>query len=111
MILQKTVQVSLRAHELSSLCIHFCVPGACGQNAPRAGTPARPVTPSQALREYSDFAMSHDGNALRGKELFSSEQRTACVTCHSVDATSGKAGPDLFAVADKFPRSDMITAL
>ena len=80
--LQKTVQGSLRTLALSSLCMHLCVPGVCGQNAPR--------TPIPALREYRDFAMGHDGNALRGQELFSSEQRTACVKCHSADGTSGK---------------------
>jgi len=101
--LQKTVQGSLRTLALSSLCMHLCVPGACGQNALR--------TPIPALREYRDFAMGHDGNALRGQELFSSEQRTACVKCHSADGTSGKAGPDLFAVADKFPRRDLINAV
>ena len=96
MILQKPIQGSLRALALSSLCIHFCVPGACGQNAPRAATPARPVTPSQELKEYRDFAMLHDGNALRGKELFHSEQRTACVKCHSVDGTSGIALAEIY---------------
>ncbi|HKS36077.1 MAG TPA: PQQ-dependent sugar dehydrogenase [Verrucomicrobiae bacterium] len=51
--------------------------------------------------------MNRDGNPLRGKELFFSEQR-GCSKCHSVDGSSGKAGPDLFAVGDKFPRRELI---
>jgi putative heme-binding domain-containing protein len=55
--------------------------------------------------------MNHDGNPLRGKELFFSEQQVACSKCHSVDGTSSKAGPDLFAVGDKFPRQELIVAV
>jgi len=73
--------------------------------------PSPQTNPARALREYRDFAMGHDGNAARGRELFLSEQLTACVKCHTVDGSSGKAGPDLFAVGDKFPRSALIRAV
>ncbi|HEU0010863.1 MAG TPA: PQQ-dependent sugar dehydrogenase [Verrucomicrobiae bacterium] len=63
------------------------------------------------LREYRDYAMGHDGNAARGRELFLDEQRAACAKCHSVDGSSGKAGPDLYAVGDKFPRRELILAV
>src|SRR5690242_19217816 len=63
---------------------------------------------ARQIKEYRDFAMGHDGNAVRGRELFLSVQRTACANCHSVDGSSTKAGPDLFAVVDKFPRGDLI---
>lgn len=55
--------------------------------------------------------MGRDGNAARGRELFNNEQRAACVKCHSVDGSSGKAGPDLYAVGDKFPRRELIRAV
>src|SRR6266508_4446229 len=67
--------------------------------------------PARQLREYRDVAMGHDGNAARGRDLFNDEQRTACVKCHSVDGSSSKAGPDLFAVGDKFPRRELIRAV
>jgi len=70
-----------------------------------------PADQARQLREYRDFAMSHDGNAAHGRELFNDEQRAACVKCHSVDGASGKAGPDLFAVGDKFPRRELIRAV
>jgi putative heme-binding domain-containing protein len=55
--------------------------------------------------------MGRDGNAARGQELFNNEQRLACAKCHSVDGSSGKAGPDLFAAGDKFPRRELIRAV
>src|SRR5438093_1162222 len=63
---------------------------------------------SQQLREYHDFAMSHDGNVSRGRNLFNDERRLACAKCHSVDGTGSKAGPDLMAVGDAYPRGDII---
>lgn len=73
--------------------------------------PAPPSDPARQLREYRDYAMAHDGDAARGRQLFLSEQRAACVKCHSTDGTSAKAGPDLYAVGDKFPRSELIRAV
>src|SRR6266576_6720017 len=72
---------------------------------------ARPNDPARQLREYRDFATGQDGNAAHGRELFNNEQRAACFKCHSVDGTSSKAGPDLYAVGDKSPRPDLITAV
>src|SRR5882672_8683768 len=70
-----------------------------------------PTASVRPLREYRDFAMTHDGSAVRGREFFASEQRAACVKCHSVDGSSGKAGPDLFAAGDKLPRMELIRAV
>jgi putative heme-binding domain-containing protein len=70
-----------------------------------------PADPARQLREYRDFAMGRDGNAARGQELFNNEQRLACAKCHSVDGSNGKAGPDLLAVGDKFPRRELIRAV
>lgn len=55
--------------------------------------------------------MGHDGNPARGRELFDDEQRAACGKCHSVDGSSSKGGPDLFAVGDKFPRRELVQAV
>jgi len=72
---------------------------------------ASPADTARQLRDYRDFAMAHDGNPARGREVFLNEQRAACVKCHSVDGSSSKAGPDLFAVGDKFPRSELVRAV
>ena len=78
-----------------------------------AELPAQPAAADAArqLREYRDFAMGHDGRPARGRELFNDEQRVACVKCHSLDGSGSKAGPDLFAVGDKFPRRELIRAV
>jgi putative heme-binding domain-containing protein len=70
-----------------------------------------PADPAKLLREYREFAMGHDGNPTRGRTLFHDLQRVACAKCHSVDGSSSKAGPDLFAVGDKFPRRELIRAV
>ena len=72
--------------------------------------PAR-TDPAQQLRGYRDFAMGREGNPERGRKLFHDEARAACVKCHSIDGTSSKAGPDLIAVGDKFPRRDLIQSI
>lgn len=66
---------------------------------------------ARQLREYRDFALGTDGDASRGRELFNDERRAACVKCHSVDGTSSKAGPDLYAAGEKFPRRELIRAV
>ena len=105
---QKTIRCGLRAVCLvRTLGIVFAV----SQLVVFAQNPgaAQPLTP--ALRAYVDFAMRNDGDTARGRELFANEQRAACAKCHSVDGSSSKAGPDLLAAGDKFPRRDMIRAV
>jgi putative heme-binding domain-containing protein len=70
-----------------------------------------PVEVARQLREYRDFAMGHDGSAARGRDLFNNEQRVGCAKCHSVDRSSSKAGPDLLAVGDTYPRRELISSV
>src|SRR5688572_13160031 len=62
-------------------------------------------------RAYQDFAMGRDGDVSRGRQLFADEQKAACIKCHTVDGSSGRAGPDLFAIGDKFPRRELIRSI
>src|ERR1043166_403208 len=96
---------------LIALSLHFGLGHAISQSAPSGLAQARPETTVHSLREYRDYAMGHDGNAARGRELFDDEQRAGCIRCHSVDGSSSRAGPDLFAVGDKFPRRELIRAV
>jgi putative heme-binding domain-containing protein len=57
---------------------------------------------------YRTFALKHDGNVGRGREVFS---KAACVLCHTVDGKGGRAGPDLFAVGDTTGRGEIINAI
>jgi len=71
---------------------------------------AKPPDPSLPLRAYRNAALQRDGDLEHGRELFFSAQ-VACAKCHSVDGSSSKAGPDLYAVGDRFPRSELIQAV
>ncbi len=62
-------------------------------------------------KAYRDFAMRKEGHIEHGRALFLSGERAGCALCHSIDGTSGKAGPDLFTVGDQFPRRELITAI
>src|SRR5436190_2783703 len=81
----------------------FCVACCCFDFQCRA-------TASSA-QQYRRFAMLHEGDAAAGKALFLDAKRLACSTCHSIDGTAAKAGPDLFAAGDSFTRSGLIDAV
>jgi putative heme-binding domain-containing protein len=99
-------QFNLPGDFVSAMCIGVVlVWNACGAEVSPQSAPA---DPERQLREYRDFAMGRDGNELRGRELFNNEQRAACANCHSVDGSASKAGPDLLAIGDKFPRRELI---
>jgi putative heme-binding domain-containing protein len=66
-------------------------------------------TPSP--EQFTKFALTREGDPARGAELFRSVQRLACDRCHTVDGTASHAGPDLFAVGDKFGRRELIEAV
>jgi len=68
-----------------------------------------PASPS--LDDYRKYALTHEGDVARGARLFAEEQKLACSKCHSVDGRADKAGPDLFAVGDKFGRRDLVNAV
>ena len=71
-----------------------------------------PAAPPSASR-YASFAMSHLGDASRGKALFINTARLACTGCHSVEPAGreAKVGPDLYAIGDKFGRRELIEAV
>jgi putative heme-binding domain-containing protein len=57
---------------------------------------------------YRKFALANEGDAEAGWRLFNDAQKVACAVCHTVDGKGGKAGPDLFAIGEKFGRRDLI---
>jgi putative heme-binding domain-containing protein len=63
------------------------------------------------LDAYARFALTREGNAAAGGKMFADQQKLACSKCHTVDGKGGKAGPDLFAIGDKFARRDLIEAV
>src|SRR5688572_21537378 len=84
-----------------ALCIAYAIYP--GYSRSTAAVPPR--------RAYEDAAMRREGSVSRGREIFGDEQKAACVKCHTVDGSSGRAGPDLFAIGDKFPRRELIHSI
>jgi putative heme-binding domain-containing protein len=64
-----------------------------------------------AQREFEQHALTHAGDAQRGRELFLNETLTKCVTCHKVNEQGGEAGPDLTHIGGKFDRPHLIESL
>jgi len=54
--------------------------------------------------------MIKTGDVARGQLLFNDE-KLACFKCHSIDGSASKAGPDLFAIGDKFGRREIIESI
>lgn len=69
-----------------------------------------PATPPDKAA-YADFAARHNGDAAKGRALFSDLTRTACGQCHTVDGSGSKAGPDLSGIGDKFGKADLIKSV
>ncbi len=66
--------------------------------------------PTPDIAEYSKSALLQEGDIGRGKSAFASD-RLSCAKCHSIDGTKNKAGPDLFAVGEKFGRREIIESV
>jgi putative heme-binding domain-containing protein len=71
---------------------------------------AAPAT-RPSVMEYRNFAMAHQGDVEKGKQLFNDEQRLGCSRCHTVDGKASLAGPDLLSIGDKFGRRDLVDSI
>ncbi len=88
------------------LCLVFC-----GGLELAAGAQAQTTGQTTSPEGYRRHALTRDGDAQRGKVLFMEDQRLGCANCHSTDGSASKAGPDLFAVGDKFGRRELVDAV
>ena len=62
-------------------------------------------------KPYEQHALTHVGDAKRGRELFFDEKLTKCAVCHKLDGKGGDAGPELSAIGGKFDRPHLIESL
>src|SRR3954469_1923498 len=87
------------------LCMYLALAtGAIGAESANKVSGAKP-------EDYRKFALLHEGDLDRGKQLFADEQKLACGKCHSTDGSASKAGPDLFAIGDKYGRREIIDSI
>jgi putative heme-binding domain-containing protein len=59
---------------------------------------------------FERHAMEHAGDAKRGRDIFNAAG-SLCATCHSVDGSASKVGPDLKTIGHKFERRDLIRSV
>jgi putative heme-binding domain-containing protein len=69
------------------------------------------LSPDHLKSEYAVYAINHPGDAARGKGVFENQQKAACIKCHSTNGSRQGAGPDLFAIGNKYERRALITAV
>lgn len=60
--------------------------------------------------DYTAYALAHSGVVEQGSQVFS-DAKGLCATCHTVDGSGAKAGPDLYSIGDKFSRNDLIRSI
>jgi putative heme-binding domain-containing protein len=64
-----------------------------------------------AARVYEQHALTHEGDAARGRELYLNQTLTKCVVCHKAGGQGGEVGPDLTNIGGKFGRPHLIESL
>ena len=79
--------------------------------APAFAVDDGPPRGNASPEEYTRFAVSHRGDAARGRALFADLKRVACIRCHRVRGQGGDIGPDLSDVGGKFDRPLLIESL
>jgi len=68
-------------------------------------------TTEESRQRYRAYAMIHQGDAAAGRKLFLDREKLACTLCHATDGKGGRAGPDLFAIGDKYGRDELIQSI
>ena len=60
---------------------------------------------------YRSVAQKGQGDAARGRALFSDQKGLACIKCHAVGKDGGTVGPELTSVGAKYPRDELIASV
>jgi putative heme-binding domain-containing protein len=60
---------------------------------------------------YEKHAKAEKGDPARGRALFMDLKGVACVKCHKIKGEGGEVGPELFGVAAKFNRAQLVESV
>lgn len=63
------------------------------------------------VEQYQSYALQHDGDYNRGKEIFSDANGANCIRCHSINGLGGKIGPELTGISMKQDRAQIIESV
>ena len=72
---------------------------------------AVPNVAAAAHRTFEQHALTHGGDAARGRELFLKDTLTKCVHLPQGERSRGRGGPDLSHIGGKFGRPHLIESL
>ncbi len=90
---------------------YFLATAFCVLLLPAATTHADGDVSPAARLAFEQHALTHPGDAKRGRAVFLDEKRTKCASCHVVDGQGAKVGPDLSRIGGKFDRPHLIESL
>jgi putative heme-binding domain-containing protein len=63
--------------------------------------------PADQLGTYRRFALEHPGDAKAGEQLFLTDKKLVCASCHRITGAE-KSGPNLDGIADKYSRRELV---
>ena len=78
-----------------------------GHSAARRGRLFASTVNALTPEDYLRFALTHPGDATRGRTLFHDREGPGCVKCHAVGGQAGDMGPDLSTVGAQFDRTKL----
>ena len=60
--------------------------------------------------DFGKYALTQEGDAVAGKAVFDAPA-SLCATCHTLDGSASKLGPDLGTIGNKFEKADLIRSI
>ena len=73
--------------------------------------PSAAAAKPQGKERYQAFAMTHGGNAERGKEIFFKSAGLQCSNCHRIAGVGSTLGPDLSEIGKKYSRAQILESI
>jgi putative heme-binding domain-containing protein len=110
--IEHVVKMTLITRAVSPILLGIVFVASCshGQDSSKTLTSKDPTSPVK-LSQYEAFALTHEGDADRGRQLYLDEKVAKCAICHKVGESGGQVGPDLSHIGGKFDRPHLIESL
>ncbi len=82
-----------------------------GAEAPQVQLRFRRKSAVERHERLAQLALTTQGSASRGRELFLNADKTGCVKCHRIGEQGGRIGPDLTGVGRRFSRIHLVESV
>ena len=94
--------------------VETAAPREIGAAPPEKGDVATAAVIEQPESKYDSliqYALTHQGDAERGRQLFSNQEKSRCSICHQIGRFGGNVGPALNGIGGKFDRPHLIESI